>query len=94
MEYGIAEPERLGTTDLPDGRRLGWAQWGPADGRPVLFFSGAAMGRALGFGTDVLDRHGIRLIAVDRPGLGASACVDRPALIAAVTIERAQGVVE
>ena len=30
------------------------------------------MGRSLGFGADVLERQGARLIAVDRPGLGAS----------------------
>jgi pimeloyl-ACP methyl ester carboxylesterase len=72
MEYGIAEPARLGTVDLPDGRRLGWAQWGPNGGLPVLFFSGAAMGRSLAFGADLLDGLGVRLIAVDRPGLGAS----------------------
>ena len=68
----LTEPERLGTTVLEDGRTLGWAEWGPADGTPVLFFGGAAMGRSLGFGADVLIRLGARLIAVERPGLGAS----------------------
>jgi pimeloyl-ACP methyl ester carboxylesterase len=72
MDYGVAEPRELGAAGLPDGRRLGWAQWGPADGTPVLFFSGAAMGRSLGFGADAVERSGVRLIAVDRPGLGAS----------------------
>jgi pimeloyl-ACP methyl ester carboxylesterase len=72
MNHGVKKPERLGATKLPDGRRLGWAQWGPNDGTPVLFFSGAAMGRSLGFGVHLLDRQGVRLIAVDRPGLGAS----------------------
>ncbi|WP_223756299.1 alpha/beta fold hydrolase [Myxococcus sp. RHSTA-1-4] len=72
MDHGIREPERLGAARLPDGRMLGWAQWGPEDGTPVLFFSGAAMGRSLGFGADVLARLGVRLISVDRPGLGAS----------------------
>ncbi|MCY1032462.1 alpha/beta hydrolase [Corallococcus sp. BB11-1] len=70
--HGVGEPERLEEARLPDGRNLGWAQWGPADGVPVLFFSGAAMGRSLGFGADVLARLGVRLISVDRPGLGAS----------------------
>jgi pimeloyl-ACP methyl ester carboxylesterase len=72
MHYGVKEPELLGTTRLPDGRRLGWAQWGPRDGVPVLFFSGAAMGRSLSFGADALARLRVRLISVDRPGLGAS----------------------
>ena len=57
---------------LPDGRRLGWAEWGPADGEPVLFFGGAAMGRSIGFGADALEGLGVRLISVERPGLGAS----------------------
>ncbi|WP_211194169.1 alpha/beta fold hydrolase [Pyxidicoccus fallax] len=51
---------------------LGWAQWGPEEGTPVLYFSGAAMGRSLGFGADVLEKLGVRLISVDRPGLGTS----------------------
>lgn len=72
MIYGVKEPERLGTARLPDGRGLAWAQWGPEDGVPVLFFSGAAMGRSLGFGADILGKQRVRLIAVDRPGLGAS----------------------
>ena len=72
MDYGVAEPRRLGSARLPDGRRLGWATWGPEDGIPVLFFSGAAMGRSLGFGADALAPHGLRLIAVERPGVGAS----------------------
>lgn len=72
MTHALAEPERLGTTRLADGRNLGWAAWGPADGDPVLFFGGAATGRSLGFGADVLDRLNVQLIAVERPGLGVS----------------------
>ncbi|TDQ54324.1 alpha/beta fold hydrolase [Actinorugispora endophytica] len=72
MEPDVTEPDRAGAVKLPDGRRLGWARWGPADGTPVLFFSGAGMGRRLGFGADALPALGARLIAVDRPGLGAS----------------------
>jgi pimeloyl-ACP methyl ester carboxylesterase len=72
MDLGATPPDHLGTVRLADGRRLGWAQWGPPDGRPVLFFSGAGMGRSLGFGGHVTAALGVRLIAVDRPGLGAS----------------------
>jgi len=46
---------------------LGWVRWGPEDEAPVLF-SGAAMGRSLGFGADVLSRLGVRPISVKRPG--------------------------
>jgi len=72
MKFGVAGPERLGTTKLPDGRSLGWAEWGPEKGIPVLFFSGAGMSRCLGFGVDVVAKLGVRLIGVERPGLGAS----------------------
>jgi pimeloyl-ACP methyl ester carboxylesterase len=72
MEYGIAEPRQRGAVGLEDGRALAWAAWGPADGAPVLFFAGAATGRSLGFGADLLDRLNVRLLSVDRPGLGAS----------------------
>ncbi|MFJ8312044.1 alpha/beta fold hydrolase [Streptomyces sp. NPDC094147] len=68
----MREPARLGRTQLLDGRRLGWAEWGPADGTPVLLCPGAATSRWLGFGGGVVDSTGIRLISVDRPGLGAS----------------------
>lgn len=72
MSNGIRAAERVGTTSLPDGRRLGWAEWGPASGTPVLLCPGAATSRSLGFGGDVVDELGVRLISVDRPGLGAS----------------------
>lgn len=72
MSVSVDEPARLGTTELPDGRLLGWAEWGPLDGVPVLLCPGAATSRCLGFGTDVLEPLGVRLVSVDRPGLGAS----------------------
>ncbi|MFD3330489.1 alpha/beta fold hydrolase [Streptomyces sp. NPDC058701] len=65
-------PRRLGTTALPDGRQLGWAEWGPEDGRPMLLCPGAAASRTVGLGTVELDSLGVRLVSVDRPGLGAS----------------------
>ncbi len=72
MVLGVAAPERREEIKTPDGRVLGRAEWGPRDGTPVLFFSGAAMGGSLGFGAHLLDEQVVRLIAVDRPGLGAS----------------------
>jgi pimeloyl-ACP methyl ester carboxylesterase len=64
---GIARSLRL-----PDGRDLAWTEWGLPDGRPVLFAPGAGMSGVVGFGTDVLDELGLRLLALDRPGLGRS----------------------
>lgn len=72
MHHGITEPARLGQTTLPDGRALAWAEWGPAQGTPVLVCPGAATSRSLGLGGDVVEQLGIRLVSVDRPGLGAS----------------------
>lgn len=57
---------------LDDGRELAWAATGPADGRPVLFIAGAASGRSMLFGREKLERLGVLLITVDRPGIGAS----------------------
>ncbi|EHR59010.1 alpha/beta fold hydrolase [Saccharomonospora cyanea] len=69
---GVASPERLGEFRLADGRTLGWSEWGPVDGRPVLLCPGAATSRRLGFGTELVHPLGVRLVSVDRPGLGVS----------------------
>ncbi len=66
----IAPPiERLRRAD---GRLVGWRAWGPPAGAPVLFCAGAATSSALGFGQDALAPLGVRLICVDRAGLGGS----------------------
>ncbi|WP_215544334.1 alpha/beta fold hydrolase [Amycolatopsis sp. CA-230715] len=70
MTVDIAPPARLGETALPDGRLLGWAEWGPRDGVPVLLSPGAATSRWLGCGA--VEGLGVRLISLDRPGLGVS----------------------
>lgn len=63
---------RTGRVSLTDGRALGFAAYGPPDGTPVVFLPGAGCGRLMAFGEEWLqDRH-IRLISVDRPGLGLS----------------------
>jgi pimeloyl-ACP methyl ester carboxylesterase len=59
--------------ELSDGRRLGYAEWGPHDGRPVLQLHGSPAGRLDRWGADsMLDRLVVRLITVDRPGIGRS----------------------
>jgi pimeloyl-ACP methyl ester carboxylesterase len=72
VEVRIEVPARLGATELPDRRVLGWAEWGPPDGTPVLLVPGAATSRRLGVGADAVRRLGVRLISLDRPGLGVS----------------------
>ena len=68
----VEPPARLGATRLPDGRLLAWSEWGPEDGRPVLLCPGAATSRWLGIAAGVPDAVGVRLVSVDRPGLGGS----------------------
>ncbi|MET8829186.1 alpha/beta hydrolase [Streptomyces sp. NPDC004610] len=68
----VRAPERLGRVRLADGRGLGWAEWGPESGPPVLLCAGSATGRRLGLDTDAVTALGVRLITVDRPGLGVS----------------------
>lgn len=65
-------PARLGESALSDGRLLGWAEWGPLNGVPVLLCPGAATSRWLGFGAGIVEAFGVRLVSVDRPGLGVS----------------------
>lgn len=52
---------------------LGWSEYGAAEGRPVFVFHGTPSSR-LGPTTlhDAAVHHGLRLIAPDRPGIGAS----------------------
>lgn len=72
MSAFCENPARLGTERLTDGRLLGWAEWGPPDGVPVLLCPGAATSRRLGFGPRSVAALGVRLVSVDRPGLGVS----------------------
>lgn len=60
--------------DLPDGRRLAYAEFGAAAGVPVLWFHGSPSSRLepLLIGDDRLAGLGLRVIAPDRPGIGGS----------------------
>ncbi len=60
---------------LPDGRFLGFDQYGRADGRPLFYIHGSPSSRLEFriFGSDALVQSlNARLIAVDRPGIGLS----------------------
>lgn len=72
MNNLVTPPERQATMQLQDGRVLAWSEWGDVDGLPVLFCTGAGMSRWLGFGAKDLPDLGLKLIAIDRPGLGLS----------------------
>jgi pimeloyl-ACP methyl ester carboxylesterase len=68
--------QRLGqNVRLPDGRRLGYDEHGKRGGVPLLYFHGSPSSRLewVLFGTEErLVRHGLHLVAVDRPGMGLS----------------------
>ena len=58
---------------LPDGRRLAWAEYGSGDGKPVLFFHGGNDSRlAGGLIAEAARDVNVRLVCPDRPGYGAS----------------------
>lgn len=64
------------TIQLANGRTLGFAEYGSPEGSPVLYFHGNPGSRlelTLFDGLDaVLTRQNLRMIAVDRPGIGLS----------------------
>ena len=58
---------------LRDGRLLGYAEFGDADGEPILCFHGAHSSRLSGkVLAPVATRLNARVIDVDRPGFGLS----------------------
>ncbi|MET0333569.1 MAG: alpha/beta fold hydrolase [Rhizobacter sp.] len=72
---GIAHTRML---RLKDGRQLSYAEYGAPDGEPVLYFHALNASRLeLLIHADRLRELGVRLIAIDRPGYGHSAFVER-----------------
>ncbi len=58
---------------LPDGRRLGYAEFGAPRGRPVFFFHGFPGSRLEAeLAATAAARWNLRIIAADRPGIGLS----------------------
>jgi pimeloyl-ACP methyl ester carboxylesterase len=65
---------------LPDGRKLGYALYGPGDAAPVFYFHGTPSSRLeplllAPFNKNIAElciKNNIKLIAVDRPGIGNS----------------------
>ena len=67
-------PRVEGTVTLHDGRRIGFAEYGPPSGRPVLWFHGTPGARRQVPPTarTAADELGVRIVALERPGVGAS----------------------
>lgn len=60
---------------LPDGRKLGYDEHGPSDGKPLSYFHGTPRSRRklrLFVGEELADSLNVRVIAPDRPGMGLS----------------------
>jgi len=65
--------ERNQQLTLRDGRRLGVAEYGPAEGEPIFYFHGWPGSRIEPQAVaDAAPQTGARIIAVDRPGYGLS----------------------
>jgi pimeloyl-ACP methyl ester carboxylesterase len=67
-------PRLEGTVPLPDGRRLGYAEYGDPHGTLLLWFHGSPGARRQVPPTAraAADRLGLRLVCVERPGVGVS----------------------
>ena len=69
----LAQVATARQAQLQDGRRLGFAEYGDPSGKPVFMFHDLWGNRSLRHPDDtILQRLGVRLIGVDRPGYGMS----------------------
>ncbi len=69
------EPPRFeGALRLSSGRRLGFAEFGPASGRALVWFHGTpgARRQIAPEARELARRRGVRIVSVDRPGVGES----------------------
>jgi len=69
-------PERR-VLRLPSGSAAGLIEYGTADGSPVLYLHGTPSSAVEAFWMHAASvRHGIRMLAVDRPGYGGSSPIE------------------
>jgi pimeloyl-ACP methyl ester carboxylesterase len=68
------EPRVEGTVGLPDGRRMGFAEFGDPNGRAVVWLHGTPGARRQipHEARRLAGELGVRLIGIDRPGIGSS----------------------
>ena len=67
-------PNQIGTTRLPDGRDMGWAEFGDPEGDAVFWFHGTPGARSQiphDLHDHAIERR-LRVIGVERPGTGHS----------------------
>ncbi|KAI1740185.1 alpha/beta hydrolase [Xylaria scruposa] len=71
--YSTAQQKDSQTLELPDGRVLGFAEYGSPTGKPILFFHGFPSSRLEAAGIlELVKRRDLRIIAPERPGFGLS----------------------
>lgn len=70
----VLRPRVEGTIGLVDRRRLGFAEFGPPDGRAIVWLHGTPGARRQVPAEARLkaEKHGLRIIGIDRPGIGSS----------------------
>jgi pimeloyl-ACP methyl ester carboxylesterase len=69
----ITAMEQEGTARTTDGRTLGFVQRGAADGVPVIVCHGTPGSRLTRHhDSSLYERHGVKMVAYDRPGYGRS----------------------
>ena len=70
----LERPRLEGTVAVRDGRRLGFAAFGTPRGRPIFWLHGTPGGRRqIPLEARALaEEHDLRMIGLDRPGIGAS----------------------
>ncbi len=70
----LRPPRYEGTFQLKDGRKLGYAEYGPVTGHPLLWFHGTpgAKRQIAPEAREAAYQRDIRIIAIERPGIGDS----------------------
>ncbi len=70
----VTRPRLEGTIAVRDGRRLGFASFGSPLGRPIVWMHGTPGARRQIplVARESADRDGLRIIGIDRPGIGSS----------------------
>ncbi|TFG95432.1 MAG: alpha/beta fold hydrolase, partial [Myxococcales bacterium] len=68
-------PRFEGTVRLAGGRRLGFAEFGPANGRPLVWLHGTPGARLqiAPQARQLAHERSVRIVSVERPGVGESA---------------------
>ncbi|EWC46457.1 hypothetical protein DRE_04400 [Drechslerella stenobrocha 248] len=68
-----ARPTESQTFHLPDGRMLGYAEYGHPTGYPVITFHGFPSSRVEAYPLDrIAQLQGLRILSLERPGFGLS----------------------